>query len=65
METVNVIVKLVAFIIIALGVIAIYDARRLSEKLFSFEDKNTSTKILKIIGFVLAIIGGIIIILNK
>ena len=64
MQTINIIIKIVALIIVTLGVIMIYDARKLSKKWFSFGDRNDSTKIFKIVGFIIAIIGGLIMILN-
>lgn len=64
MEIINIIIKIIALIVVALGVIMIYDARKLSKKWFSFGDRNDSTKILKIVGFIVAIIGSLIIILN-
>lgn len=64
MEILNIIVKIIALIIVAIGIIMIYDARRLSKKWFSFGDRNGSTRTLKIVGFIIAIIGSLIIILN-
>lgn len=64
METFNIIIKIISFIIIAIGVIMIYDARKLSQKWFSFGDRNSVVKILKILGFILAVIGAIVIMLN-
>lgn len=64
MEIINVVIKIIGLIIIALGVIMIYDARKLSEKWFSFGDRNGSTQALKIVGFIISIIGSLIIILN-
>ena len=51
MQTINIIIKIVALIIVTLGVIMIYDARKLSKKWFSFGDRNDSTKIFKIGNF--------------
>ena len=51
--------KLVALIIVLIGVIFIYDARILSEKWFGFGDQNQATAGLKILGFIFAIIGAI------
>lgn len=62
MEIFNIIIKIISFIIIAIGVIMIYDARKLSEKWFSFGDRNLVVKILKIIGFVVSIVGTLIIV---
>ena len=49
-------------IVIALfGVILVYDARPITKKIFSFGDQNEGTKGLKIVGFILAIVGGLVI----
>lgn len=54
------ILKIVALLIILLGVILIYDARMITKKFFSFGDQNEGSSGLKILGFIFAIIGGII-----
>ena len=59
-ETVTIIIKIVALILLLIGVIFIFDARSLSSKWFSFGDRNEGAKTLKIVGFVVAIIGGLI-----
>lgn len=43
------------------GVILIYDARSITKKLFGFGDQNEATSGLKIIGFVIGIIGSLLI----
>lgn len=53
--------KLIALIIVLIGVIFIYDARLLSEKWFGFGDKNQATAGIKILGSIFAIIGAVII----
>lgn len=55
------IVKIIGLIIIAIGVIGIYDARYFAKKIFSSSDKNASTNILRIVGFIIAVIGAVII----
>lgn len=62
-ETLKIFLKLIGVIIIFVGVIFIFDARKLGKKWFSFGDRNEAAKILKIIGFIVAIIGGIMIML--
>lgn len=52
------IVKIVALIIISIGVISICDARDLSKKFFSNSDINTSAIILRIVGFAISMIGA-------
>ncbi len=48
-------------IIIAIGVVLLYDARKIAIKRFSSEETNSTTKILKISGIVISIIGLILI----
>lgn len=60
-ELMNIIITILGLVIMAIGVILIFDARNLTKKWFSFGDRNDGAKTLKIIGFIIAIIGGIII----
>lgn len=62
---VTIIVKIIGLIIVAIGVISICDARDLSKKFFSDSDKNSSAMILRITGFIIAIIGAFIVYLIK
>ena len=48
---------LLGMIFVAVGVICIYDARKLTKKLFSFQDINEGTKYLKIFGLAITILG--------
>ena len=52
---------LIAIISLVCGVKFIYDARPIVKKYFSFGDKNEASLGLKILGFLLMIIGGFII----
>lgn len=54
------ILKLLGAIFTLLGVILVYDARRIATQRFSYQDKNEGTKILKILGFMFSIIGAIL-----
>ena len=65
METIKVIGILVGIILMAIGVIMIYDARKLSEKWFNFHDSNTATKWFKIGGFIITIIGVLMLYFTK
>lgn len=47
-----------------IGVISVYDAREIAAKLFGFGDKNEATAGLKILGFIMAMIGVLIIYFN-
>lgn len=59
------IVLVVIGVVIALvGTIMVFDARSLTQKLFSFGDQNEATSGMKIMGFFLAIIGALLIYFN-
>ena len=60
----QVIIKLIAIIMVLIGVIMIYDARILAKRFFGFGDQNEASSGLKIFGFILAVIGGLIIYFN-
>ena len=53
-------IKIILLLIILFGVILIYDARILTKNFFSFGDQNEGSLGLKFLGFILCIIGGII-----
>ena len=57
------IVEIIGTIILMCGVILIYDARPITKKIFSFGDQNDGVKGMKIVGFVLAVIGGLLILI--
>ncbi|MFR5683255.1 MAG: hypothetical protein ACLUD1_04155 [Clostridia bacterium] len=61
MDIGKLIIILIAFLLALIGVILIYDARILTKRWFSFGDQNEGSSGLKIVGFILAIIGGLII----
>ena len=54
------IIKLIGLIMVLVGVILIYDARLITKKFFGFGDQNEGASGLKMIGFLIAIIGGLI-----
>lgn len=58
------ILMIVGIIITLLGTIMVFDARSLSGKLFSFGDQNEATSGLKILGFIIAVIGALLIYFN-
>ena len=58
------IMTVIGTIIVMLGIILIYDARYLSKKRFSFSDQNIATLTLKIVGFILSVIGGFLIMIS-
>ena len=55
----NIIMRLIMMILILFGITLIYDARIITKKFFGFGDQNEGSAGLKIIGFIIAIVGGI------
>jgi len=56
----QIIIRIIAAIITLIGVILIYDSRIITKNFFGFGDQNQATAGLKIIGFFIAILGGVI-----
>lgn len=54
--------KIFGGVIVIVALLIIFDARRLVKKNFSFGEENTAVLGLKILGFLMLLIGGIIII---
>lgn len=55
---------IIGLILAVIGVVCVYDARLITKKFFSFGDQNEAAMGLKILGFIIAIIGGIIVYFN-
>lgn len=55
------IIKIIALLIVLAGIILIYDARSITKKFFSFGDQNEGANGLKMVGFIISILGGLII----
>lgn len=60
----QVMIKLLAVVMLLAGVILIYDARILTKRFFGFGDQNEASNGLKILGFMIVIIGGLILYFN-
>ena len=57
----QIILEIIGVLIILAGVILIYDSRLITKKFFGFGDQNEATIGMKLIGFIIAIIGAIVI----
>jgi uncharacterized protein YjeT (DUF2065 family) len=57
----QIILKIIGVLIILAGVILVYDSRLITKKFFGFGDQNEATIGMKLIGFIIAIIGAIVI----
>lgn len=55
------IINLIALAIVMLGVVLVYDARIITKKIFGFGDQNQAAWGLKILGFIILIVGALII----
>lgn len=60
----QIIVRLIGLAIVLLGIILIYDARIITKSFFGFGDQNDASSGLKILGFIIAVIGGLIVYFN-
>ncbi len=60
----NTIFLVLGLILSTSGVILIYDARSITKKMFGFGDQNEATAGLKIVGFIMSIIGSLLIYFN-
>ena len=60
----SLIIRLISVLIILVGVLLIFDARIITKKFFGFGDQNEATSGLKIIGFIITIMGGLILYFN-
>ena len=56
--------KVIGLILMLIGTIFIYDARKIVKKTFGFGDQNEGTLGLKIVGFLLAITGAFVVYFN-
>ncbi len=56
--------KILGAILAILGVILVYDARPITRRIFGFGDQNEASMGMKIIGFVFATVGGLLIYFN-
>ena len=61
MNIVKIICIVIGLVLDMIGIIMIYDARKLTKKWFGFNDQNEGSKGFKLVGFSLAIIGILII----
>lgn len=57
MNMLNTILNLIGVIVMAIGAVCVYDARKLTKKFFSSGDENAATRVFKIIGLIVFLIG--------
>ncbi|MFR2570550.1 MAG: hypothetical protein ACLS90_02455 [Clostridia bacterium] len=59
------VVKLLGILMILMGIILIYDARIITKRFFGFGDQNEASSGLKILGFMIAMLGAFIVYMVK
>lgn len=52
--------RMLGAVFVLIGIILIYDARPITKKFFSFGDQNEGSSGLKILGFIVVMMSGII-----
>ena len=57
----QIIIRLIGVLMLLAGVILVYDARIITKKVFDIGDHNEATSGFKILGAILAMIGGLIV----
>lgn len=57
----QIVITIIGLILILIGVICIYDARIITKRFFGFGDQNEGSNGVKILGFIVAIVGALII----
>ena len=57
----KIILIMIGLIIATIGVMCVFDARIITKKVFGFGDQNEATDGFKILGVIIAVIGGFII----
>ena len=57
----NLVLLSLGAVLVALGVILIYDARIITKRFFGFGDQNEAATGLKMFGFIFAVIGGLLV----
>ncbi len=61
----QIILRLIGVVILLIGVVFVYDARIITKKAFDLGNQNDATNGFKILGALLAIIGGLIVFFCK
>lgn len=61
---IKLIIKIIALIVILIGVTLVYDARIITKKNFGFGDQNEASSGLKILGFMISIIAALVLYFN-
>ena len=61
---IEIIFRIIGLVLVVAGVIFVYDARSITKKFFSFGDQNEASLGLKLLGFTIAILGGLIVYFN-
>ena len=58
------IILIIGALVVLFGVVCVYDARAITNRMFGFGDQNEASLGLKMIGFIFTLIGSLIILIN-
>lgn len=61
---IKIILSVIGTIMSFIGVTLIFDARTITKKVFGFGDQNEGAAVLKVTGFIIGIIGAIVLFYN-
>ena len=61
----QIIFRVLGLVLLMCGVIMVYDARVLTRKLFGFGDQNEASLGFKLLGFIICILGALLVYFNK
>ena len=60
----QILLTIFGLVITAFGIVMVYDARILTKRFFGFGDQNEATLGMKMVGFIITIIGAFIVYFN-
>lgn len=58
------IILIIGALVVLFGVVCVYDARVITNRMFGFGDQNEASLGLKMIGFIFTLVGSLIILIN-
>lgn len=61
MEMFDIVLKLIGLVILAIGVVCVYDARKITKKFFSSSKINETTRSVKVVGFIVSVVGCVLV----
>ena len=60
----EIVLRIIGLVLVTFGINLVYDARSITKKFFGFGDQNEASLGLKLFGFIIAILGGLLVYFN-